>query len=419
MHKIRILNIIFILLTCATIASAIPFSDIPTNHWAYQAISKMAEEGIVQGFPNETFNGNENVNRFQLAMITSRILANLEHNGIGSISKNDLQTLEKLTVEFADELAILGVKVTDIEKDIQVIKEDVIDLKKDVKAIKDTINNENPDKIRISGDILIRNIGSYHDRGTINGQGSGEVHQHQTESILRLQMDTDINEKVFSRIRWDLIGNNGTNIWNGANKETAKIKIAYLKIKDMFNFGGDFLFGRDKFYHGHGFVVYDYMDAVKYTKKCGKVDLGINLFFEKEGVGNTNNYLNINADFTYKGHNIYFGFYSSNKSHDDYGLPLEDKRREFRYEFGSIGKLSNKNDKFTYDLGFVYSDLEDAIAPDQNAQGLLGYLSINYDSKKRFSAKLSYTFADDESNANIKVKNLNIFINNNFLLLIS
>ena len=409
MHKIRILNIIFILLTCATIASAIPFSDIPTNHWAYQAISKMAEEGIVQGFPNETFNGNENVNRFQLAMITSRILANLEHNGIGSISKNDLQTLEKLTVEFADELAILGVKVTDIEKDMQVIKEDVIDLKKDVKAIKDTINNENPDKIRISGDILIRNIGSYHDRGTINGQGSGEVHQHQTESILRLQMDTDINEKVFSRIRWDLIGNNGTNIWNGANKETAKIKIAYLKIKDMFNFGGDFLFGRDKFYHGHGFVVYDYMDAVKYTKKCGKVDLGINLFFEKEGVGNTNNYLNINADFTYKGHNIYFGFYSSNKSHDDYGLPLEDKRREFRYEFGSIGKLSNKNDKFTYDLGFVYSDLEDAIAPDQNAQGLLGYLSINYDSKKRFSAKLSYTFADDESNANIKVKNLNSY----------
>ena len=40
---------------------------------------------------------------------------------------------------------------------------------------------------------------------------------------------------------------------------------------------------------------------------------------------------------------------------------------------------------------------------------MLGYFAINYDTKKRFSAKLSYTFADDESNANIKVKNLNSY----------
>lgn len=54
-------------------------------------------------------------------------------------------------------------------------------------------------------------------------------------------------------------------------------------------------------------------------------------------------------------------------------------------------------------------DIEDGIAPNRNAQGILGHIAFTYDSKKEFKAKLSYTFADDESSANIKVKNLNSY----------
>ena len=32
-----------------TVASAEPFSDVPTSHWAYEAVNSMAEKGIVQG----------------------------------------------------------------------------------------------------------------------------------------------------------------------------------------------------------------------------------------------------------------------------------------------------------------------------------------------------------------------------------
>ncbi|MBQ2594929.1 MAG: S-layer homology domain-containing protein, partial [Candidatus Riflebacteria bacterium] len=95
----KILNTALILLASESLATAAPFSDVPADHWACQAVSEMADKGIVQGFPNETFKGNENVSRYQLAMITSRILASVEQNGISSISKNDLQTLEKLSVE--------------------------------------------------------------------------------------------------------------------------------------------------------------------------------------------------------------------------------------------------------------------------------------------------------------------------------
>ena len=135
MNKKQTLTTSLMVLATASLASAATFSDVPVSHWAYQAVSEMSEKGIIQGFPNGTFKGNQNVSRYQLAMITARMLANIEQNGIGSIAKTDLQTLEKLTVEFADELALLGVKVTALEEDMKAVKEDVASLKTDVSGI--------------------------------------------------------------------------------------------------------------------------------------------------------------------------------------------------------------------------------------------------------------------------------------------
>ena len=148
------------ILATAAIATANPFSDVPASHWAYDAVNSMAEKGIVQGFPDGNFKGKQNITRYQLAMITAKMIANVEQmGGNGSVSKTDLQTLEKLTVEFADELALLGVKVTALEDDMQVVKEDVAGLKKDVDGIKTYMKNGGMDKVKLSGDILVRNYG--------------------------------------------------------------------------------------------------------------------------------------------------------------------------------------------------------------------------------------------------------------------
>ena len=87
---------------------------------------------------------------------------------------------------------------------------------------------------------------------------------------------------------------------------------------------------------------------------------------------------------------------------------------DLRIEFGSSGKLSNDNDKLTYDLGIVYSDTENTGAIEDAAtgkrrdeRGWLYHAALNYDSHKEITAKLAYTMADDGSNANI--------CNNNFI----
>ena len=398
------------IIASAAASYAAAFNDIPASHWAYEAVNQMAEKGIIQGFPDGTFKGKQNVTRYQLAMITAKMLANVEQNGAGSMAKSDLQTLEKLTVEFADELALIGIKTTNLEDDMKDVKEDVASLKKDVASIKDCMKNGSLDKVRLSGDILVRNYGFAHDRGSLNNMDFGEDHRHRTETGFRLQLDADVDENVSARARWNLIGNNGLNDWDGNNKGTAEVEIAYIKIKDLFSFGGEFKFGRDWNQHGHGFVLYNYTDSVSYTKRCGDVDMGFNVFFDRQGNKDYYNVWNLNADYDYKGHNLYFGFYFNERAYDENDNAYADNRKETRYEFGSYGKLRNNDDKLTYDLAFVYSDIEDGNGAGSDAQGLLSHIAFNYDSKKQFTAKIAYTRADDESNANVCVENLNDFL---------
>ena len=345
-------------------------------------------------------------------MITAKMIANVEQmGGNGSVSKTDLQTLEKLTVEFADELALLGVKVTALEDDMQVVKEDVAGLKKDVDGIKTYMKNGGMDKVKLSGDILVRNYGMSIDDLKLNGQEiRGEDHRHTTETMLRLQLDAQIDENVTARARWNMIGdldNNGarTNEWTGNNKNTSDVEVAYIQIKDMFSFGGDFKFGRDWYQHGHGFVVHNYMDAVNYTKRCGDVDVAFNVFFDRAN-GNADyfNTWNINADYSTKGHDLYLGIYYN--ANDQLGLGAEHDN-SMRIEFGSSGKLSNNNDKVKYDLGLVYSKIENGKAADEDATGILGHVAVKYDDQKQLKARLAYTFADEESHANIDVENMN------------
>lgn len=385
-----ILKCVLGLCACTSGVFAASFSDVSANHWAYSAIENLASKGLLQGFNDNTFKGNKTATRYELAVLTAKMLGNAEVGG-ASVSKSDLQTLEKLTVEFADELASLGVKVTSIESDMATVKEDVANLKADVASMKEG----NLSKVRISGDMLVAHYSDKMKNHSLNNH-SGYTH-------FRLQMDTDITENISARARWKLINDEA---WDGKNKNTSNVEIAYLKIKNAFNSDGELKLGRDFYTHGHRFVVHDYMDAISYSKKCGNIDLTFNCFFDRKNDENGNdyhNFWNINADTEYKGHKLYAGVYYNTKKY----IGVEDTKKETRVEFGSSGKLTNDK-KLTYDLAGVYSDtqntgvlLDEATNYHKHERGWLAHGAINYDSLKQFNAKLAYTFVDDGSNANL------------------
>lgn len=55
-------------------AAAQSFPDVPEGSYAEEAVARLADLGIIIGFPDGTFRGNEPFNRYQAALVVSRLL---------------------------------------------------------------------------------------------------------------------------------------------------------------------------------------------------------------------------------------------------------------------------------------------------------------------------------------------------------
>jgi len=69
---------VLLALALAVPAFAGPFADVPENHWAYEAVKHLAAYGLVIGFPDGEYKGNEPMTRYQLAMVVARMLVSLD-----------------------------------------------------------------------------------------------------------------------------------------------------------------------------------------------------------------------------------------------------------------------------------------------------------------------------------------------------
>lgn len=102
--------------TTTAFAAANPFSDVPEGHWAYDAVSQLAADGVIDGYGDTTFQGNKNITRYEMAQMVARAMAKKD------VSAADKATLDKLAAEFADELNNLGVRVANLEKHADKVK---------------------------------------------------------------------------------------------------------------------------------------------------------------------------------------------------------------------------------------------------------------------------------------------------------
>ncbi|KUK39065.1 MAG: S-layer protein [Synergistales bacterium 54_24] len=102
--------------------AANPFVDVPMNHWAYDALSQLAAKGIIQGYPDGSFKGNQPMTRYEMATAVARALAVLD---MDKASKEDVEMLKRLVVEFKDELDALGVKVDELDERVAVLEENL------------------------------------------------------------------------------------------------------------------------------------------------------------------------------------------------------------------------------------------------------------------------------------------------------
>ncbi|MBR2520197.1 MAG: S-layer homology domain-containing protein [Selenomonadaceae bacterium] len=95
--------------SATTFAAANPFSDVPAGHWAYQSVAKLAQAGVIEGYGDNTFRGDRNITRYEMAQMIAKAMA----KNPSGVTKAEL---DRLAAEFRDELEALGVRVAELEK---------------------------------------------------------------------------------------------------------------------------------------------------------------------------------------------------------------------------------------------------------------------------------------------------------------
>jgi len=151
------------------VAAHAAFSDVPRSHWAYDAIDYLEAEGFVTGYPDGTFRGENELSRYEFAMVISRIydqfMERMDDIDVPSPSIDTNAILDMLMDEFEGELDDLrSLIVSNIER--------IEDLEGTVDGMEDRIAdavNERVDamdaRFHPYGDIRLRFEGKYPDDG--------------------------------------------------------------------------------------------------------------------------------------------------------------------------------------------------------------------------------------------------------------
>ena len=149
-----------------TFAAANPFSDVPRDSWAYDAVTKLAQDGVVNGYGDGTFRGENTMTRYEMAQIIAKAMAK------NDVSAADKATIDKLAAEFADELNNLGVRVGNLEKKV--------------------------DNVKFTGEARYR---------TTNHKVDGSDDATSNEFLFRLEPTAQINDNWAAKARFDWTSN--------------------------------------------------------------------------------------------------------------------------------------------------------------------------------------------------------------------
>lgn len=112
-----------LLLACSVMVHAQGANDVPSGHWAYDAIQALTSKGYMSGFPDGSFKGERNLTRYEFAKVIGAILEDMTakidssaknitappSTGVQAsapeVTKADLDRVERLITEFKAEIA--------------------------------------------------------------------------------------------------------------------------------------------------------------------------------------------------------------------------------------------------------------------------------------------------------------------------
>jgi len=133
------------------------FKDVPSDHWAYQAVEALRSKGVLIGYPDGFYRGKRTLTRYEFAVALKRALDQVQTikgdkgdtgpagaagatgpageagpagiQGPSGVAPEELAAIKKLADEFKSELASIGVNVNAVNAKIDKVSKDLAALK--------------------------------------------------------------------------------------------------------------------------------------------------------------------------------------------------------------------------------------------------------------------------------------------------
>lgn len=250
-------------------AETSPFTDLPADHWAYPAVQRLVDKGILSGYPDGSFRGSNLVTRYALAVSLAKameggLLAPPSSSGDGGgnsrvkLTLEDLETLEGLIKEFGEELALVGVKTAAAEEQLRAHADRIESLESRVETLEEGGGGPG-NKVRFDGGRF-RALG--YNKSAINGSMD-----------MILDVGVDLNSDVEGHV-----GLRYLNIFDQIDNETFGTYEAYLSSKRQFGPIDQVRAGKMNNFLGNGLVLYDRREGIEVTSHREDLDFELSYF---------------------------------------------------------------------------------------------------------------------------------------------
>ena len=208
-----------------TAFAANPFSDVTPSDWAYQSVSQLAAAGVINGYPDGTFKGQNNITRYEMAQMVAKAMANQAR-----ANAEQQAMINRLANEFASELNNLGVRVT---------------------ALENKVGN-----VKVTGDMRLRYQG-YENNGQLKGVEEGKPGYSKKSKFDyrgRVQFNATVNENTSAVVRLT-----GSNEFGNASNTSVSMDRVY--VAHQFGDSTTAIAGRFGAFVGNGLIYDDTFDG--------------------------------------------------------------------------------------------------------------------------------------------------------------
>lgn len=337
--------------------AANPFVDVPAKHWAYDAVSKLAQAGIVDGYGDGTFRGDKNITRYEMAQIVAKALAKEE-----KANAEQKALLNKLSAEFSEELDNLGVRVSKLEK--------------------------NAPAVKIGADARIRGW----ENAAVDANGNVSGSKNKFDQRFRLYIDGDVNKNVSFKSRFAVSNVSNDDIVTG-EKNSFTVDYSYFTFKNVMS-GADLSFGRHDLVIGYSLVSdvsggYDGVkayfggDKVKAIVGYGDISNQTTTASKENKTALVNNPGDVHvttAEIKY----------TPSSSFQTIGTVYYSNTNGYNYEVYGLGAKAKLDKNFTLTGEYATNEASN-IGPDDNAwNAMLGYKGANKANPGSFGVFVNY-----------------------------